>query len=217
MKINPNVYFIPDSELERQANFLIKRYHKEIEPIVDPPIPVEKMAEFLLDLVIDWVPISDDDDAPVLAFIDPESNSIRINENRNDFFNKFWGTQQYTLAHEIGHYIFRLTHNNFQQMSFEVDDRKPYLCRQQNSKIDRREFQAEKFGSFLLMPAQLLLPKYEHIDLTWSNLYKLRDEFSVSITALTKRLKNMGYLHIDDDKKLFRSENEAFGQMRMFI
>ncbi len=219
MKIKPNVHFIPNGELERQANFLIDRYHKEIEPILTPPIPVEQIADFLLDLAIDWTSIPDDDDAPILAFIDPETNSILINENRRDFFDKYWGTQEYTLAHEVGHYVFHLTECDFQQMNFDLhknNNKQSYLCRQKNNEVDRREFQAEKFGSFLLMPTQLLLPAYEKTNLSWSSLYNLRDNFCVSITALTKRLQSLGCLYIDDNKNLFRTKSEAHGQLSLF-
>jgi hypothetical protein len=64
------------------------------------------------------------------------------------------------------------------------------------------------------MPSRLLLPAIEDVDLLrWPNLYRLRDKFSVSITALKIRLENLGLIYVDPDGGLHRSKAEADGQL----
>ena len=69
----------------------------------------------------------------------------------------------------------------------------PYVC--QPGQKDRREWQAERFAGYLLLPGSLLLPTLAGVDLYhWPALYRLRDQFQVSITALRIRLEELGYL-----------------------
>jgi hypothetical protein len=185
MQVKSQVPFIPEPELEKQANLLIDRYYQEIEPILSPPVPVEKIADFLLELGMEWIPIPDTDDEPILAYIHAESRTIRLNEKRQSHFDQYMGTYEYTLAHEIGHYLFHLTDYEFEQTHFDFVQGKGYLCRDKSKTKDKREWQAERFASYLLMPSSLLIPTIENINLlSWRNLYSLRDKFQVSITAL---------------------------------
>ena len=69
---------------------------------------------------------------------------------------------------------------------------------------------------FLLMPTSLLLETIQGVDLlNWPNLYRLRDLFQVTITALTVRLTRLNLLYVADDKQLFPSRQEYDGQMRL--
>lgn len=217
MQVKPEIPFLPDTEIEKQANALIERYHHKIEPILAPPVPVEKIADFLLELGTEWTLIPDTDDEPILAYIHAESKTIRLNEARQDHFDQYMGTYEFTLAHEIGHYELHLTDVEFKQKNFDFGHGKAYLCRDRNKTKDKREWQAERFASFLLMPSGLLLSTTENVNLlSWPNLYTLRDKFQVSITALKIRLENLGLLYVAPDGKLYRTKEEAAGQQTLF-
>ena len=70
--------------------------------------------------------------------------------------------------------------------------------------------------AYLLMPTSLLLETIQGVDLlNWPNLYRLRDLFQVTITALTVRLTRLNLLYVADDKQLFPSRQEYDGQMRL--
>jgi Zn-dependent peptidase ImmA (M78 family) len=89
-----------------------------------------------------------------------------------------------------------------------------YLCRSNGG--DSREIQAERYAAYLLMPRKLILQEIDGLDLTrWPNLYKLRDAFKVSITAMTKRLTALGLIAISG-KTIYRSSEEAHGGMHLF-
>src|SRR5512136_632479 len=105
MLMNPPLAFIPDASLEERANDVLSRYEREIEPIFRPPVPVEPIADFMLELNLEWLDIPDTEAEPILAYLVPTTKTIRLNERRQTFFAQYPGTYAYTLAHEIGHYL----------------------------------------------------------------------------------------------------------------
>jgi hypothetical protein len=208
MQINPQVPFIPEAKLEEVANTLLDRYAWEIEPIAVPPVPVEKIADFLLDLSLEWLDIPDTAEEPILAYLRPGSKTIRLNERWLAYFEHYPGTYEYTLAHEIGHYQLHVTTAGLQSDQI-------YVYRYRQTTKDRREWQAERFASYLLMPAYLLLPAIKGINLQrWPELYRLRDQFKVSITALTVRLEELGYLYVAGNGRLYPTKGAATGDRR---
>jgi len=210
-----SVPFVPDSRLEACASALLGRYERTIEPITAPPVPVEKVADLLLDLVFDWQPIRDTDEEPILAYIDPQSQRICLNQSRRPHFNTYFGTYEFTVAHELGHHDLHLGDGGLEQVEFDfgqgMSNKQVFVCR--GTETSRRELQADRYASYLLMPAQLLVPAIEDMPLSWPALYKLRDAFHVSITALKIRLENLGCLYVDENGDIHRSPEEAAGQM----
>jgi tetratricopeptide (TPR) repeat protein len=208
MQINPQVPFISDASLEELADELLDRYEREIEPIFRPPVPVEGIADFLLELNLEWLEIPDTKTEPILAYLDPRSKTIRLNERWLIYFEQYPGTYEYTLAHEIAHYQLHL-------LGDEGQLGQAYVYRFQQMPKDRREWQAERFASYLLMPASLLLSAIEGENLyQWSTLYRLRDQFQVSITALRIRLEDLGYLHVTANGQLYPSQTAAISDQR---
>ena len=214
MQINPLVPFIPENELEQSAYTLLARYEREIAPIAALPVPVEEIADFLLELGIEWLDIPDTDDEPILAYLHPASKTIRFNERRLPYFEQYPGTYQYTLAHEIGHYQLHLTPAPAQSGDTAAPGQ-AQLRRYRAASPDRREWQAEQFASYLLMPAHLLLPAVEGVELHhWPALYRLRDQFGVSLTALRIRLERLGMLHLAANGRLYASQEAATADLR---
>ena len=213
MHIKPDAPFIPEVKLEQLANALLDRYDREIAPILALPVPVEEIADFLLELGLEWLDIPDSDDDPILAYLHPGSKTIRFNERRLPYFEQYPGAYPYTLAHEIGHYTLHLGQDETQPADPALAQ--GYLCRHKPAPSDRREWQAERFASYLLMPARLLLPAIEGANLYhWPDLYYLRDQFNVSITALRIRLETLGYLHLAANGRLYPSRAAAGNDLR---
>ncbi len=187
---------------------MLDRYAWEIEPIAIPPVPVEKIADFLLDLSLEWLDIPDTVEEPILAYLQPDSKTIRLNERRLAYFEQYPGTYEYTLAHEIGHYQLHVTTAGRRPDQF-------YVYRYRQTTKNRRERQAERFASYLLMPAYLLLPAIKGINLQrWPELYRLRDQFKVSITALMIRLEELGYVYVAGNRRLYPTKGAATGDRR---
>jgi len=216
MPINSDVPYLPDSVMESRALALLQRYESQVQPVRQLPIPVEKIADLLLELVIDWDVISDTDDAPVLAYLNPTGKKICFNESRRAHFDQFYGSYEYTLAHELGHHELHISRNGAHQLTLFENGGVTCVYGKKMSNQDRRELQAEIFASYLLLPQNLLGPALEGVDLLrWPNLYRLRDKFHVSITALTRRLMNLNRLYVDREGNLYPSKEDASGQMRL--
>lgn len=237
MQVNPVTSYLTNAEIEARACALLDRYAAEIAPIAAPPVPVEKIADLLLELNLSWVPIRDTDEEPTLAFIDAPNHTIRLNERRQEtHFNRHSGLYEYTLGHELGHYDLHVLKGGVAQLELDpafsatseysvgaVSDQvwQPagqYLCRTRaNSKKPSRERQADVYASYLLMPERLLLPAITGSNLLdWPSLYRLREKFAVSISALTNRLKGLKLVYVAPNGTLYGSEEEGNGQMPLF-
>jgi predicted SprT family Zn-dependent metalloprotease len=238
MQVSPVTTYLKDSEIEARACAMLDLYGEKVAPIVTPPVPVEGIADFLLELNLSWLPIRDRDDEPVLAYIDAPNQAIMLNERRRaTHFDLYEGVFEYTLGHEVGHYDLHVIKGGVAQRELDIaslaeealreevavegqswQPTSHYLCRTRaQSKKPPREYQADLYASYLLMPEHLLIPAVEGINiLNWTNLYELRKQFAVSISALTNRLNGLGLLYVAANKKLYRSEAEANGQLRLF-
>ncbi len=214
MQIRSDVPYLSDEKLKATADALLDRYEHEVEKIRSLPIPIDQIAEILLKLRFDWTNIPDDDHHPTLAAIAPASRTIYFNERRQILFNTYFGTREFSVAHELGHHELHLIPSELEQLALNDIPLPVCLCRRLND-ADRREVQAERFASFLLLPSRLLLPTIADLDLLqWSVLYRLRDTFHVSISALTYRLQGLGKLYVKN-KILYPSEAVANGQLSL--
>ena len=67
------------------------------------------------------------------------------------------------------------------------------------------------------MPRSLLLPSTKGMNLqAWPPLYRLRDEFDVTITAIRVRLENLGLTYVDSQRRFHKSKQAAEGQDSLF-
>ena len=68
-----------------------------------PPIPVEEIADNLLELGILWGPVSEATGTTTLAGLEPNERMIKFNERRRRVFEETPGLYNTVLGHEIGH------------------------------------------------------------------------------------------------------------------
>jgi hypothetical protein len=181
-------------QIERRADALFDACAAAGRPI-GPPVPVEWIAEHLLDLRILWDALPVGGETPVLGGLDPVRGEIVLNEAESRRFAVFPGLEVFTLAHEVGHWILHVPPARRRQLLLPGLERiRDHTCAAGGAAGARREQQADRFAAYLLMPARLLLPRCERLDLTrFPARYKLRDEFGVSITAMNLRLKELGF------------------------
>ena len=208
--------FSADAEIERRANRLLGRYEVRSGPISSPPIPVERILEDVLDLGILWDTIPEEPGQSILAGLDPNNRTV-VFESRLALIEETPGLYNTVLGHEAGHWEAHVDPALLDQTPLPHFGREfGCLFRQSGPGQDPRERQAHKFMGYLLMPASLLLESIQGVDLlNWPNLYRLRDLFQVTITALTVRLTRLNLLYVSDDKQLYPSRQEYDGQMRL--
>lgn len=216
MTLIKDVGFLPDQVIENKAYNLLIEFESRFGKITAPPVPIDKVIEGFLDLQFDWDTIDDSDEEKILGCLHPDTKKILMNSRHVDFFNKFWGTEAYTKAHEVGHWDLHVTKpGDIVQLGLPgFFDGKQYLCRSNGE--DSREIQAEMYAAYLLMPHPLVMEAIDGLDLTrWKNIYWLRDLFGVSVTAMTKRLTKLNLIYVSGGE-IYRSAENAHGSVSMF-
>ncbi|MDJ0557066.1 MAG: ImmA/IrrE family metallo-endopeptidase [Microcoleaceae cyanobacterium MO_207.B10] len=211
--------------IERRANDILMAMNRA-NAAPRWPFEASLVADFL-DLGVVWDDISPDEEGAIAARILPTERLIEINE---DILDKPQGFQESTLAHEIGHWVLHINQEEadgvVKQLELDLGDygtpkesEQPFVCRgAANSKIYSIEWQAQYFAGCLLMPKFILEEKRKGRDLTkWSHLYKIKDELGVSISNLTYRLQQFGWISIPEgSRKIYRGPAEAEGQQKLF-
>jgi hypothetical protein len=196
------VRFIDKLEIEAKAIEILLQMQQTPSYVPKFPLDASRVAEFLgLDLV--WDSIPSDSQGSIAARILPLERLIEINENIPSLRGGFGES---TIAHEIGHWVLHIDpiqvdrYSRMRRKGIEIQV-EPLLCRSESS-IDRLEWQAQYFAGCLLMPQYKLLELQQGQDLTqWRHLYKLADEFGVTISNLVNRLRDLGWIYIANQRR----------------
>lgn len=220
--------FYPKETIESQANDLLMRMQLSANFAPRWPFEASLVADFL-DLGVVWDRIEPDAEGAIAARILPTRRQIEINE---EILKMPPGFIESTLAHEIGHWVLHINQEEadgkVKQLELDLgevkktpnDSEKPFVCRgsSADTKIASIEWQAQYFAGCLLMPRHILEEKRQGKDLTqWSHLYKIRDELGVSISNLTNRLQEFGWIYIPKGtRNLYPGPPAANGQQRLF-
>ena len=209
--------FLSDPQLEGAAARLLRRYATLYGAVSIPPVPVERILEDVLDLSILWDDISEPPSQSILAALDPSSKTVVFNETRRTLITDTPGLYYTVMAHEAGHWEIHVDQEHLAQQAFPEFGRDfSCLYRSSGPGQDIREVQAHRFMGFLLMPSGLLMEAIEGVDLlSWPTLYRMRDRFQVTISALTVRLERLGLLYVTEDGDLYPSRQEYAGQLRL--
>ena len=150
--------FIPDGVLEQRAIDLLREHERRSGAPVCLPVPIEAIVERTLGLRVVWLPIEERPGEIILARIDPDYRghpTIQMNENRVAHFEEFFGTEQFSLAHEAGHWVLHYGRGRGRQLGLLPGTTEgtstSVLCRRM-SDGDRRELQADRFAAYLTYP-----------------------------------------------------------------
>jgi Zn-dependent peptidase ImmA (M78 family) len=214
-RLKADVPYIRDGQLEALAEALLARAAANGIPI-HLPIPVEAIAERVLDLDMDWIELNDSN---TMALLNYSEWKIQPNESLRDMFERVPGALNYTIAHEIFHAIEHVEEIDSTQQTLELPEEPPLPRRATRSFVPtrseyRREFQAQRFAAYLTMPKGLLLQKIAGVDVCdRAVLRHLADEIGVSMQALKIRLEGLGRLYEAPDGRLYPSKVAADGQL----
>lgn len=194
--------FIPKLEIEAAAlGVWLQMEESQCQP--ELPVDASIIAEFLnLDIVWDTIP--QDEQGIIAARILPLEKLIEIND---DIPQLRGGFGESTIAHEIGHWVLHIdtekveSYLRLKQKGVDVRV-KPFLCRSSEDAIARIEWQAQYFAGCLLMPQHILTRLKQDKDLTrWPDLYKMTEELGVTISNLTTRLQDLGWIYLDKETR----------------
>ena len=160
-----------------------------------PPMPVERIAESHLGLLIEEIddvrslPNAPSDQGALSGMLDPHSKTIWLDRRE---CARSRGRRRFTIAHECGHWVLHVAGSGE-----EVCCRAQDIAEQQVADADavrqlrRREAEANAFARELLMPEVLV---HEQATATGCNLSALAERFDTSVPAIRLRLLQLGLL-----------------------
>lgn len=202
--------------MEKRSRELLSIYRRKSKAPLQLPIKADLVAESVgLDIL--WEEIPEEPDTAVLAEIRPDKRLIVLNESRREEFEDTFGLYNTTVAHELGHWWLHVDHAalNHEELSGYI--RSAAAPRREDGRDKRDERNAGEFMSYLLMPRSTILRQAELVDLqSWPGVYRLRDEFWVTITTMKIRLENLDLTYVDRNGQFHKSRREAEGQNPLF-
>ena len=212
------------AQIEAAADALLAAYARWRGQPVLPPVPVEHVLEAYLQLPLLYEPLPSDGAYIIVSKITQPASGrpaeVTVNANLLDtLLAEHPGLERTALAHELGHHRFHLNQGQRHQLAFDCHPvavfraRGDGLASRNTSDAPERhramhpdddwwrEWQACTFARYLLLPRALLLPRVADLDLcAWPTLYRLRDEFGVTISALRLHLEKLGYIRLVDGR-----------------
>jgi IrrE N-terminal-like domain len=155
------VPFLHEKQIEREADLLLAKYAEIIEPISEPPVPIEELVGTVLQLRHRFLDLKSlFPYADVHGAIWFEDAIIGIDSNLNpDLFPRRRGRYHFTLAHEIGHWRLRRQHyvkNPAERLLFDDGSPKPDVVCRSSERKKPVEWQADAFAAYVLMPRSLI-------------------------------------------------------------
>ena len=215
--------FITSDEMETITEAILSEYGYSLAFSGNPEaIPINELIEFHYNLDIAWEHIDRfSEDGLVMAAIIPSKRKVVMNESCKGLFEEKIGTMNFTMAHELGHWVLHVDDKFNQQIPFAFNKEDTYYCRN-FSKKPPEEFQADMFAGCLLIPKPILVPlvnslKNTYKEIRFPQLYRICEIFEVSISALKVRLHSLKLLYIDKNGKIHKSMDDYTGQMTLNI
>jgi hypothetical protein len=155
------VPFLHEKQIEAEAELLLGEYAEKFGPITAPPIPIEQIAEVLLQLALEFkdmkalFPFADVHGAiwftegkiGIEQRLEPEANPSRRSR------------YHFTLAHEVGHWRLHRSYywrRQTERMLFDDQTVKPDVVCRSSERKNPVEWQADNFAGCLLMPRKLV-------------------------------------------------------------
>ncbi len=208
--------YLKPEEIENKANELISDYEKKYG-LLKPPIPVERIVENQLDLLIEWNSIPEKTNEIIYAGLAPTEKKIVFNEKRLEKYNKTDGLYNTVLGHEAGHWVLHCQYyQSVNQSSFLGTGIVEKFLYRSSGPNSSEEWQAHTFMGCLMLPMRFLKQDIisENI-LDWTSLYHIKEKYDVTISSVVIRLEKLGLIYVED-RKIYKTKGEANGQVSMF-
>ena len=181
----------------RQAALaLLRDFEARFDPGPVPPVPVERIAESHLGLLIEVV---DDvravegapsDQGRLSGLLDPTGKTIWLDRREA---SRSPGRRRFTIAHEIAHWVLHVPDASAKLdpgcRADDVSEDDEGAARSRGRR--RREAEANIFARELLMPEVMIVAQAAE---TGRNLPALAERFDVSVPAMRLRLLTLGLL-----------------------
>jgi hypothetical protein len=156
------VRYLPEDEIEKEAELLLAEYVETIGAPLKLPVPINEITTYHLALRLDFADLHETlgipmlcDQPDVLGAIWVDTETILIDRSLDPKKNPAMGGRyRFSLGHEVGHWRLHRSYvaKDASQPSLFDGSRDPtVICRSSQAK-EPIEWQAEFFSSCLLMP-----------------------------------------------------------------
>lgn len=170
-------------EVEQQAESLAKQYN----PSGLSPFPFESIINSNSDLEVFSVKISESVSGVITYDVSTSKYRIFMNPDKPAT------RQQFTLAHEIGHYFLHKDIIKSEEGLIDVDgnlDGGNILYRLDEGESTKVEVEANRFAASLIMPKELVEKAWNEL----KNVEECAKVFNVSVSAMSVRLERLKLL-----------------------
>jgi hypothetical protein len=156
------------------------------------PVPIDAIVESY-DLIILCEDVDEPDDVMILGSLEPWTGVVRLNQKHLDLFDSVIGPERFTLAHELGHWIYDAVDGRVQKSLFDEAEAPTVLCRSlgEDDATRVREINANAFASALLM-LEALIRAAVTAPMSTSEFIAVASGWGVSRRALQIRLQKVG-------------------------
>lgn len=160
------------------------------------PVPIEAIVEQTYGLKIEWGSIEEPSGTKILGALYPTDMTIVLNDRHEAMFDSWVGPYEFTLAHELGHWIY----DSDPHQGDLFDTQREEFCHWRHTpglpvNLQRRETNANKLAAAVLMPADLI--RTADIEDVAAHVREYAARWGVSRRALEIRLSELD-LVVDD-------------------
>lgn len=186
----------PDHHHAITASRVLARHASKVGAPVHFPVPIELIIEQTYGLEILWEDIQDDPDTIILGALAPRHRRIVLNTRHQALFEQYIGPERFTLAHELGHWLYDADDPDQLTLDLGEDSQERYCYHRASSGLPEilriRELNANKLAAHLLLPEELV--RRANVGEVLKDLPGTARLWQVSRTTLRIRLQEMGIL-----------------------
>ena len=186
----------PDHHHAMAASSVLARHASTVGMPMALPVPIELIIEQTYRLEILWEDIPEPSATVILGALAPRDRRIVLNMRHQALFEQYMGPERFTLAHELGHWIYDASDPD--QLALDLDEHslEGYCYHRESSGLSEtlriRELNANKFAAHLLLPEDLV--RRANINEVLKDLPGTAQKWQVSRTTLRIRLQELGFI-----------------------
>ena len=175
-----------------KASEVLRRYASTHGTPVSLPVPIELIIEQVYGLEILRDEIPEPADTIILGALAPRKRRIILNSRHEPMFERWIGPERFTLAHELGHWLYDADDPSQQPLNLGPHPAEQYCYHRESPALTEvqwiREVNANKFAARLLLPEDLVR---SHIDEVRADFSGTAARWQVSKKTLGIRLREL--------------------------
>ncbi len=186
----------PDHHHAMSASIVLARHSSAAGTPVALPVPIELIIEQTYGLEILWEDVPEPSGTVILGALAPSHRRIVLNMRHQALFEQYMGPERFTLAHELGHWIYDADDPDQLALDLKGHSQMSYCYYRKSSGLPEilriREMNANKFAAHLLLPEDLV--RQANTDEVLKDMPGTANRWRVSHSTLRIRLQDLGII-----------------------